>query len=194
MHIALALCAFALFALALPAQAQDDDASSAARPRVTLETSNGKIVVELYPDKAPKTVENFLGYVESGFFDGTIFHRVIKGFMVQGGGFTPDMQQKTTRAPVVNEAADALSNERGTISMARTNDPNSATAQFFINTVDNPGLDANPGSAGYTAFGRVVEGMDAVDAIAGVATGRKGQFSDVPLEAVVIKSAAVSGK
>ncbi len=191
MQIILGLAALGLVALALPAAGSN----TAAKPRVALETSKGEIVLELEPDKAPKTVENFLSYVESGFYGGTIFHRVIQGFMIQGGGFTADMKQKPTRSPVVNEAATGLSNERGTIAMARTNDPDSATSQFFINTVDNPNLDyRSAGSPGYTAFGRVVEGMDVVDAIAGVATGRRGMYQDVPTEPVVIEKATVLSK
>jgi len=187
MQIGLGLFALGLLGLAIPAAGNAQTA-----PRVALETSKGRIVLELYPDKAPKTVENFLGYVESGFFDGTVFHRVIQNFMIQGGGFTPDLQQKETRAPVVNEAETGLKNERGTISMARTNDPNSATSQFFINTVDNRGLDyQNPRNPGYTAFGRVLERMDMVDAIAAVQTGRQKGFDDVPAEPVVIEKATV---
>ncbi len=191
MQILFGLAALGLVALALPASG----AQTAAKPRVALETSKGEIVLELDAAKAPKTVENFLGYVESGFYDGTIFHRVIQGFMIQGGGFTSDMQQKPTRAPVVNEAATGLPNERGTISMARTNDPNSATSQFFINTVNNPNLDyKNAGNPGYTAFGRVVKGLDVVDAIAGVATGNRGMYQNVPTEPVVIEKATVVSK
>jgi len=194
MQIALAIFTLGLFALAVPASAGDDAPAAANNPRVILETSQGDIVLELYPDKAPKTVENFLSYVESGFYSGTIFHRVIANFMIQGGGFTANMEQKKTKAPIENEAATGLSNERGTISMARTNDPNSATAQFFINTVNNGGLDyQGPHNPGYAAFGRVVEGMDVVDAIAGVQTTRKGMFADVPAETVTIKSARVAG-
>jgi len=196
MQLALAVFTLGLFALTVPASGADQAASSGDAPRVALETSKGTIVIELYPDKTPKTVENFLTYVRDGFYDGTIFHRVIKGFMIQGGGFEADMQQKATRAPIQNEAATGLSNERGTISMARTNDPNSATAQFFINTADNGprGLDYQGASqAGYAAFGRVVEGMDVVDAIAGVSTTRKGMHADVPAEPVVIKHARVVG-
>ncbi len=195
MQLALAVFTLGLFALTVPASGADKAAGDA--PRVSLETSKGTIVVELYPDKTPKTVENFLTYVRDGFYDGTIFHRVIKGFMIQGGGFTADMNQKPTRAPIVNEAKEGLSNERGTISMARTNDPNSATAQFFINTENNGarGLDYQGASnAGYAAFGRVVEGMDVVDAIAGVATTRKGMHADVPAEPVVIEHARVVGE
>ncbi len=191
MQILLGLAALGLVALALPASG----AQPAANPRVALQTSKGEIVLELEPAKAPKTVENFLEYVKSGFFTDTIFHRVIQGFMIQGGGFTADMKQKSTRPPVVNEAATGLSNQRGTIAMARTNDPNSATAQFFINTVDNPNLDyKNPGNPGYTAFGRVVKGMDVVDAIAGVATGNRGMYQNVPVDPVVIEKATVLSK
>lgn len=191
MQIGLGLFAFALFALAAaPAAGQSGEDSS--RPRVALETSKGKIVLELYPDRAPKTVENFLAYVEGGFYDGTVFHRVIEGFMVQGGGFTADMERKPTRDPIANESGSALSNERGTIAMARTSDPDSATAQFFINTAANERLDARGGgNSGYTAFGRVVEGMDVVDAIASVPTTRQGMFDDVPVEPVTIEGATV---
>lgn len=190
MQIVLGLFALALLGLALPAAGSSQGA--AAAPRVALETSKGRIVLELLPDKAPKTVENFLGYVESGFYDGTVFHRVIGGFMIQGGGFGPQMERKDTRPPIVNEAQSGLSNARGTVAMARTNDPNSATSQFFINHADNASLDyRDPRNPGYAAFGRVVEGMDVVDAIAAVATTRKGMFDDVPTEPVVIEKATV---
>lgn len=164
-----------------------------ASPRVKLETSKGAIVIELDQAKAPVTVGNFLEYVRSGFFDGTIFHRVIPKFMVQGGGFTPAMEQKQAREPIVNEAANGLANKRGTIAMARTSDPNSASSQFFINLVDNGFLDkaqAQDG-VGYCVFGKVVEGMSVVDAIAAVQTGTVGQFQGVPLQPIVIKSATV---
>jgi cyclophilin family peptidyl-prolyl cis-trans isomerase len=189
MQIGLGLFALGLLALAVSAAGQN--ASSGSSLRVALETSKGTIVLELAQDKAPGTVENFLAYVRDGFFDGTVFHRVIDGFMIQGGGFTEDLSRKETRAPIQNESATALSNARGTIAMARTDDPHSATSQFFINAVDNPGLDRSPGNAGYTAFGRVVEGMDVVDAIAGVPTGRKSGMGDVPVEPVVIRKATV---
>lgn len=161
------------------------------KPVVAINTNLGTITVELYPDKAPKTVENFLGYVNSKHFDNTIFHRVIDGFMIQGGGFTPDFNQKTTRSPIQNEADNGLKNTRGTIAMARTNDPNSATAQFFINLEDNGFLDfkSKSGSGwGYAVFGKVVNGMDVVDKIAKVKTGSHGIHRDVPLEPIVILS------
>ena len=159
---------------------------AAAPVRVAFETSEGRIVVEVLPDKAPKTVANFVQYVKDGFYDGTIFHRVIKGFMIQGGGFTAAMAQKPTRPPVPIESNNGLKNVRGSLAMARTMDPNSATAQFFINVVDNAFLDY-PGQdgAGYTVFGRVVEGMDVVDKIRAAPTGG----GDVPRTTVLIKSA-----
>ncbi len=162
------------------------------RNMVKLETSMGNIVIELNEQAAPVTVKNFLGYVEESFFDGTIFHRVIPGFMIQGGGFTTEMEQKETREPIINEAANGLKNERGTIAMARTNDPNSATCQFFINHRDNGSLNyVENGNPGYTVFGKVTEGMDVVDAIASVVTTTRMGYNDVPVEPVVIKSARV---
>ena len=168
---------------------------AAAAPQVTLNTSKGEIVVELYPDKAPLTVKNFLAYVNDKFYDGTIFHRVMRDFMIQGGGFTADMNQKATKAPVKNEAGNGVSNARGTIAMARTSAPDSATSQFFINHVDNNGLDRSSPRGdgyGYTVFGKVVKGMEVVDAIAGVRTGMKSGMSDVPVETVTIISAKVT--
>jgi peptidyl-prolyl cis-trans isomerase B (cyclophilin B) len=163
-------------------------------PSVALDTNHGRIVLELYADKAPKTVENFLGYVNAGFFDGTLFHRVIPGFMIQGGGFDGQQKQKTTRAPIQNEADNGAGNERGTIAMARTGDPHSATAQFFINLKDNTFLNhtgKNPQGWGYTVFGKVTEGMDVVDKIAKVRTA-PGKISEaVPAEVVVIEKAEV---
>jgi len=162
--------------------------------RVALETSKGKIVIELDAKHAPKSAANFLAYVRAGHYDGTIFHRVIRGFMVQGGGFDAEMRQKPTSPPVENEADNGLKNARGTLAMARTNDPQSATAQFFINTVDNRALDFRSKSEsgwGYAVFGRVVEGMDVVDAIEGVRTGARGPFRDVPAETVTITKAYV---
>ena len=156
---------------------------------VVLETSKGDITIELYQDEAPITAENFLKYVDDEFFDGTIFHRVIPNFMIQGGGFTEDMKQKPTRDAIKNEAKNGLKNERGTITMARTNIVDSATAQFFINHADNDFLNNSPRDFGYAVFGKVVDGMDVVDAIAGVKTGRHGPHDDVPTEPVVIRSA-----
>lgn len=161
-------------------------------PRVVLETNHGNIILELYPDKAPQSVGNFLAYVDEGYYSGTIFHRVIDGFMIQGGGFTDDMTQKSTKNGVPNEADNGLKNSRGTVAMARTTDPHSATSQFFINLEDNAPLDhtdKTPRGWGYTVFGKVVEGMDVVDAIAKAPTGTVGPFRDVPSETVVIVSA-----
>lgn len=166
--------------------------TSDSNPKIVLDTSKGKIVLALYPEKAPETVKNFLNYVDQKFYDGTIFHRVIPNFMIQGGGFTADMQRKPTGAPIKNEADRGLKNERGTIAMARTGDPHSATAQFFINTVDNDSLNHKSKTQqgwGYAAFGKVVEGMDTVDAISAVKTTARGPYRDVPVEPVVIKSA-----
>lgn len=183
------LTAIALLTLlSVPAFAADGD------PRVLFETSKGNILIELHPDKAPKTVENFLAYVESGFYDGTIFHRVIPRFMVQGGGFTPDMKKKTTKPPIQNEADNGLKNKRGTLSMARTGDPHSATAQFFLNVVDNVSLDhtgKNPRGWGYAVFATVLEGMDVADAIVSVKTTVHGRMRDVPETPVLIKKASV---
>ena len=172
------------------AKAETATATDAQGPsKVLIKTSLGDITVELYADKAPKSVENFLAYARSGFYDGTIFHRVIADFMVQGGGFTADLRQKKTRAPVVNESKNGLSNLRGTLAMARTADPNSATAQFFINTVDNQRLDyAGDANPGYCVFGKVTAGLDVVDKIRAVPTGAQGPFrSDVPVTPVVIE-------
>jgi peptidyl-prolyl cis-trans isomerase A (cyclophilin A) len=170
--------------------------AAAADPQVELKTSAGTIRLELYPDKAPQTVENFLKYVQDGHYDGTIFHRVIVNFMVQGGGFDRNYQQKKTREPVRNEAEQALKaglkNEIGTIAMARTQDPNSATAQFFINTNDNTFLNAGVRDAGYTVFGKVVSGLDIVGNISNMQTGAGGPFPrDVPREMVIIEKATV---
>jgi cyclophilin family peptidyl-prolyl cis-trans isomerase len=152
----------------------------------------GDIQVELYEKEAPETVKNFLSYVTDGFFDGTIFHRVIPGFMVQGGGFTPDMAQKGTKAQIKNEAANGLKNDTGTLAMARTNVVDSATSQFFINVKDNDFLNhQGPANFGYCVFGKVIEGIDILEKIEGVQTGRQGGHGDVPLEPVVITSAKV---
>jgi cyclophilin family peptidyl-prolyl cis-trans isomerase len=163
---------------------------------VKLETTMGDIVIELDEKAAPVTVKNFLTYVEESFFDGTIFHRVIPNFMIQGGGFTPDMVQKRTHPPIINEANNGLKNNRGTIAMARTNNPDSATSQFFINHKDNPNLNyVDARNPGYAVFGKVVKGMETVDKIAAVKTTQKGQHANAPAEPVVIKSAkVVSGK
>jgi peptidyl-prolyl cis-trans isomerase A (cyclophilin A) len=170
-------------------------AQSAAAPRVKLATSAGDIVVELDAAKAPKSVENFLQYVKDKHYDGTVFHRVIDGFMIQGGGFTADLQQKPTRAPIPLEASNGLKNDKYTIAMARTGNPNSATSQFFINVKNNDSLNApNPDGYGYTVFGKVVAGTDVVDKIRAVATGNKGGMQNVPLEAVTIKSATLLAK
>ncbi|UCE89159.1 MAG: peptidyl-prolyl cis-trans isomerase [Pseudomonadota bacterium] len=169
-------------------------AQGAEAPRVKLITTKGEIVIALDADKAPKTVANFLQYAQEGFFDGTIFHRVIGNFMIQGGGFTPDMQRKATRAPIPNEADNGLKNDRGTIAMARTGDPHSATAQFFINVVDNAPLNhtaPTPRGWGYAVFGKVVQGMTVVDAIRTVPTGNAGPYQNVPKTPVVIKKAVV---
>jgi cyclophilin family peptidyl-prolyl cis-trans isomerase len=179
---------------AAPAAEPAPAATAAAAPKVALRTTMGDIVIELMPDKAPASVENFLQYVKDKHYDGTVFHRVIDGFMVQGGGFTADLKQKPVRGPIKNEANNGVSNARGTVSMARTGDPNSATAQFFINVVDNSRLDhVSPESGqtwGYAVFGKVVEGMDVVDRIRAVETTAMGPFaSDVPKTPVVINSA-----
>jgi peptidyl-prolyl cis-trans isomerase B (cyclophilin B) len=161
---------------------------------VELHTNHGVIKLELDAEKAPKSVENFLNYVKKGHYDNTVFHRVIDGFMIQGGGFEPGMNQKPTDAPVNNEANNGLKNDNGTIAMARTNDPHSATAQFFINVKDNEFLNHSsptPQGWGYTVFGRVVEGMDVVEKIKKVKTGSKGFHQDVPVDDVVIEKAVV---
>jgi len=172
-----------LFLFASPALAESPN------PRVRVDTNHGVIVLELFPGKAPKTVENFLAYVREGFYDGTIFHRVIQGFMIQGGGMTPEMKRKPTKAPIMNEADNGLQNLRGTIAMARTPDPHSASSQFFINTVDNPFLNhkgKNPEGWGYCVFGRVVEGMEVVDTISKLPTTAKYGSQDVPESTVTI--------
>jgi peptidyl-prolyl cis-trans isomerase A (cyclophilin A) len=162
-----------------------------AGPVVSLVTSLGEIRIALRPDKAPVTVENFLKYVKAGHYSGTIFHRVIPGFMVQGGGMDAKMVEKPTRPPIRNEAKNGLRNSRGTVAMARTNDPNSATAQFFISVKDNHALDFGIRGAGYAVFGEVIEGMDVVDRIVAVRTGTRGGHQDVPETPIVIKSARV---
>ncbi len=165
-------------------------------PRVVMETSKGTIVLEVFPDEAPETVKNFLQYVRWGHYDGTIFHRVIPDFMIQGGGFTPDMKRKSTEMPIPNEAHNGLKNARGTVAMARTPDPHSATDQFFINTKSNSFLNHTsdtPQGWGYTVFGKVVKGMDVVDAISGVKTAKKGMMGDVPVSPVRIIKMTIEG-
>lgn len=201
------LCAIALVVPLSMAAAQQPAAKPAKatevatsdNPKVLLHTSQGDITVELNAAKAPKTVDNFLQYVKEGFYDGTVFHRVIPKFMAQGGGWTKDLQRKRAHAPIHNEANNGLSNLRGTLAMARTQDPNSAAAEFFINLVDNKRLDyvsdassANPASWGYCVFGKVLSGMDTVDKIAAIETGAQGPFqSDVPKTPVIIEKASV---
>jgi len=183
-----ALCLFACILVPYSLFAGD-------HPQAVIKTSMGEIRLELDAEKAPASVENFVNYANSGFYDGTIFHRVISHFMIQGGGFTPDMQKKATGDAIPNEASNGLSNKRGTIAMARTNDPHSATAQFFINTQDNMNLDytseSNSRTWGYAVFGRVTEGMDVVEKIRFVQTTTKPPFSDVPVEPVVIESVTI---
>ena len=197
MSPAILLFAAALFGSDSPApaaQGATPEPAKSGNPRVAFETSLGRVVIELDPAKAPKTVENFLGYVKSGFYDGTIFHRVIPKFMAQGGGFTADMQQKATQPPIPNEADNGLKNKRGTLSMARTMDPNSATSQFFMNVVDNAFLDHTGKNArgwGYAVFAKVVEGMDVVDKIVAVKTTTKGPYADVPETPITIQKATL---
>jgi len=196
-----AMCGLAAAALAGTGLAADEQKEKpvtrlppmppAMNPTVEIQTTMGTIKAELWSGKAPKTVANFLAYAKDGFYDGTIFHRVIEGFMIQGGGFTPDMQQKDTRDPVRNEARSDVPNERGTLAMARTPVVDSATSQFFINLKDNDFLNhknRTPRGFGYCVFGKVVEGMDVVDKIAKVKTGRKSGHQDVPVETVRIES------
>ena len=195
------LVAVAALLMALSVSAQETSATAtpstnAPNPQVVLKTSQGDILLELFADRAPVTVANFIQYVEDGFYDGTIFHRVIANFMIQGGGFTADLKMKETRDPIVNEANNRISNRRGTIAMARRLEPDSANAQFFINVVDNLALNhtgTNSSQAwGYAVFGQVIDGMDAVEAIRVVPTGPKGPFrSDVPTETVLIEKATV---
>jgi len=171
----------AALVLAVPAFAQ----------KVRLATSLGDIVIELEPEKAPKSTDNFLKYVKAGHYDGVIFHRVIETFMIQGGGMKPDMSEKPTRPPIPLESGNGLSNLRGTVAMARTGDPNSATAQFFVNVVDNQRLDKGEGRDGYAVFGKVVEGMDVVDKIKVVPVQNKGMHQNVPVTPVTIRKATV---
>ncbi len=167
-------------------------AATTATPKVKFQTSQGEFVVEVYPDKAPATVENFLQYVKDKHYDGTVFHRVIDGFMIQGGGYTATMAEKATRGPIALESRNGLKNDRGTIAMARTSSPNSATAQFFINVVDNNNLNApQPDGNGYAVFGKVVQGMEIVDKIRTVPTTNKGPMQNMPASPIVINSATL---
>ncbi len=187
MRILLSLCLL----LPLLAAAQTPEESTTENPTVILHTNYGAITLELFEDQAPQSVANFIQYARDGHYDGTLFHRVITNFMIQGGGFDTDFQQKPTREPIENEADNGLANERGTLAMARTNDPHSATSQFFINVTDNEFLNhrstASGQTWGYAVFGRVADGMDVVDAIRAVDTGRRGMHQDVPVEDVIIE-------
>ena len=169
---------------------------AAGNPTAVIKTSKGDVHIELFGEQAPASVANFISYANSGFYDGTIFHRVISHFMIQGGGFTPDMEKKATGEPITNEADNGLSNRRGTLAMARTNDPHSATAQFFINVQDNMNLDhvgqSNPRDWGYAVFGRVTSGMEVVNQIKGAETTNKGGHSDVPAEDIIIEKAEIT--
>jgi peptidyl-prolyl cis-trans isomerase A (cyclophilin A) len=194
------LCAVIALALVQTPAPSPDPAVPSPTPRptptgptVVITTSLGPIKVVLNKEQSPITVDNFLKYARAGFYDGTIFHRVIPGFMVQGGGMTPDMQEKPTQAPIRNEARNGIRNSRGTLAMARTNDPNSATSQFFINVRDNHSLDFGIRGAGYAVFAEVVEGMDVVDKIVGVPTAAKGPHENVPVTPVVIRSVREAG-
>lgn len=187
-----------IFALAVLPAGCDSEKKGAQTPKgnpmVVMQTSMGDITIELFADKAPQTAENFAQYVKDKFFDGTIFHRVIPNFVIQGGGFTPSMEQKQTRAPIQNEADNGLKNSVGSLSMARTSDPHSASSQFFINLKDNAFLDhkgKTPQGWGYAVFGKVTEGMDVVEKIAAVQTGNKGGHQDVPNDPIVVKKAFV---
>jgi len=171
---------------------EETEKMEAKSKMVKMETSLGNIVIELNEEAAPVTVKNFLDYIEEGFYDGTIFHRVIPNFMIQGGGFGPDMERKDTREPIINEASNGLKNERGTIAMARTSHPDSASSQFFINHRNNTNLNyTSANNPGYTVFGKVVEGIEVVDEIAAVKTTSKGSYRDVPAETVLIKSVKI---
>jgi peptidyl-prolyl cis-trans isomerase A (cyclophilin A) len=178
-----------VLAIGLVAAAREEVRGQEKNPIVVIDTSMGKVTLELFSAKAPLSVKNFLKYVDDKHYDGTIFHRVIPDFMIQGGGMEPGLKEKDTRAPIKNESANGLSNERGTIAMARTNEPDSATAQFYINVKDNPALDGSATKAGYAVFGKVIDGMEAVDRIRRVDTGTVGGHRDVPLQDVVIRSA-----
>jgi len=188
-HFLSKIAAALLFCFAIFSSAQAEQKYLNDYPQVELQTNQGNIVIELYPDKAPKSVENFLAYVDKGFYNGTIFHRVIPNFMIQGGGFTPELQKKKTLAPIMNEADNGLRNRIGTVAMARTNDPHSASSQFFINVAQNSFLDfreKTPRAWGYAVFGRVVKGMKVVNQIRQVKTGFRNGLGDVPMETIEI--------
>jgi cyclophilin family peptidyl-prolyl cis-trans isomerase len=183
-----------LFLLLLQTQTATQPPAAAANPQVVVDTSLGSFTIELFQDKAPVSVENFLQYVREGFYAGTIFHRVVAGYVVQGGGYTPDLSEKPTRPPIQNEATNGLSNQRGTVAMARTRTVRSGTSQFFVNVVDNRRLDHTgyaPDEFGYAVFGRVVEGMDVVDRISKVPTTIKDGMESVPIDPVIIKGITV---
>jgi cyclophilin family peptidyl-prolyl cis-trans isomerase len=183
-----------LFLLLLQTQTATQPPAAAANPQVVVDTSLGSFTIELFQDKAPVSVENFLQYVREGFYAGTIFHRVVAGYVVQGGGYTPDLSEKPTRPPIQNEATNGLSNQRGTVAMARTRTVRSGTSQFFVNVVDNRRLDHTgyaPDDFGYAVFGRVVEGMDVVDRISKVPTTIKDGMESVPIDPVIIKGITV---
>ncbi len=194
--LGLTLLAGSFMATPVQAETEDDQNHEMETSQVILHTNHGAITVELFADKAPKSVENFLQYARDGHYDGTLFHRVIENFMIQGGGFDAEFQQKTTREPIENEADNGLENTRGTLAMARTNDPHSATSQFFINVTDNAFLNhRSPASGqtwGYAVFGQVTDGMDVVDAIRQVPTGRQGFHQDVPVEPVIIERVEIT--
>jgi cyclophilin family peptidyl-prolyl cis-trans isomerase len=183
-----------VMAVAMAAFAPVGSAQKAENPIVVIETTMGNITLELFKDRAPRTVENFLAYAREGFYSDTVFHRVIPGFMIQGGGLTADLTRKETRPPIANEATNGLRNQRGTVAMARTNEVRSATSQFFINTADNPRLDhrgMTPADYGYAVFGRVIDGMDVVDRIEKVKTGNRGGHQNVPVDPVAIAAVRI---
>jgi peptidyl-prolyl cis-trans isomerase A (cyclophilin A) len=198
LSVNLCLSLLATIALAVSPQWVNAQPASAVKvsPKVSVKTSMGEIIIELYPDKAPKTVENFLGYVKDGYYSGTIFHRVINNFMIQGGGMDRKLVPKPTRGPIQIESRNGLKNKAGWVSMARTSQPDSATSQFFISTVDNPDLDfPAPDGHGYTVFGKVVKGIEVVNKIRAVPTIRNGAMGDVPIDPIIIDSVSlVAGK
>ena len=191
LNLIIVLLAMAMLGLHVEISAQSQASQNGENPIVKMHTSEGVITLELFTEEAPVTTSNFLEYINSGFYEDTIFHRVIPGFVIQGGGMTENMRRKPTRAPIVNESDNGLRNKRGTLSMARTADPDSATSQFFINLRDNANLDAAPGRPGYAVFAKVIDGMEVVDAIAGVKTGSRGFHNDVPAQPIFIENVAL---